>query len=227
MTKQTKRSFPLRKVAYIAVLIALLVFGGFFLFKYQDVNSKYAELTQSQEDRNKEIVTKISKLYSLPAYDEEQPTIYFIKDKAQLGDSEFTKKFYDSAANEDVVVAYQKADISIIYRPSDNKIVKKDNYANFLAASSPINVAIIGPSTAYEKIENQLKSQYKNVVISSKVEPKAPVTTGVVVDVKGNAAEGAKSLASLLGYSVGSLPAGEAAPDNAQLVIVIPNTPAQ
>lgn len=227
MTKQTKKSFPIAKITYIAVVIALLGFGGFFFFKYQDVNNKYAELTQSQDDRNKEIVAKISKLYTLPSYEEEQPTIYFIKDKAQLGDSEYTKKFYDTAANEDVVVAYQKADISIIFRPSENKIVKKDNYANFLAASNPIYVAIIGPSSAYEKVENQLKSQYKNVVVSSKTEPKSTLTTGGIVDVKGNAADGAKALASLLGYNVGPLPTGETVPDNVQLVILIPNGTAQ
>jgi hypothetical protein len=42
------------------------------------------------------------------------------------------------------------------------------------------------------------------------------------VDITGSEAEAAKTLAGLLGYSVGLLPAGETAPEGAKLVVVAP-----
>lgn len=227
MSKQssTRKSLPMGKLACAVAVIASLAFGGFFFYKYHDVNTKYKELTQSQEEKNKEIIQQVSKLYNVPSYDQEQPTIYYVKDKEQLGGSEFTKKFFEPAQNEDVVIAYKNADISIIYRPSENKIIKTENYANFLAAASPINIALVAPEVSQSTVQNKISSQFKNVMVSTKNTPKTVSTIGIVYATSPDFNDAAKQLAQLLGYTVGTLPAGEDAPaEGVDIVILAPTT---
>lgn len=227
MSKQssptTRKSLPVSKIVCLAVVVLSLAFGGFFFFKYQDLSSKYQELTQSQEDKNKEIIEQVSKLYNVPSYEQENPTIFYVKDKDQLGGSEFTKKFFETAQNNDVVIAYKNADISIIYRPGEKKIIKTDNYANFIAAASPISISLLAPDAAQAAVQGKISSQFKNAVVSNKNLPKTTITTGVVYATSPDFNDAAKQLAQLLGYNVGALPAGEDAPaEGVDIVILAP-----
>lgn len=218
MSKQSvvRKSLPISKIACMAVVIVSLALAGFFFYKYQDVNSKYKEVTQSDEDRTRQTVAKVSKLYNIPSFEEEQPVIYKVNEPEQVKNNPFFK----DAAKDDILLPYPKADIAILYRPSENKIINVQPYKQ--AFASEVNVAIIAQNSKQQSIEDSLKSKFSNIVVSSKSEPKTMVSGGIIVDVTGSESEAAKTLASLLGYTVSTLPAGESAPEGAKLIIVAP-----
>lgn len=228
MSKQTssgsKKSLPYAKIICFVVVVASLAFGGYFFYKYQDLNSKYKELTQSTEDRDKKLVEEVSKLYNVPAYDKEKPTVLLVSNKDQLKSaSDASAKFFENAENNDYVLAYKDADISIIYRKNDKKIIKTDNYSNFLAAANPINISIVAIDTAQNTIQQKIGSQFKNAVVSLKNTPKTTVPKGVVYATSPDFSDAAKQLAQLLGYDVAALPAGEDVPaEGIDIVIIAP-----
>jgi len=130
---------------------------------------------------------------------------------------------FENAENNDYVLAYKDADISIIYRKGENRIIKIDNYSNFVAAANPINISLLAADTAQKSIQDKISQQFKNAVVSNKSTPKTAQTKGVVYATSPDFNDAAKQLAQLLGYDVGSLPAGEDAPaQGTDIVIVAP-----
>ena len=223
--KSVKKRRKLKKLPIImlVLLIVSIGFGSFYFIQYQKLNTKYKDLSMTDEEKNKNLVNKISKVYKVPTYDEEKPIVWLVKDKDKLSGAKSTQDFFKDAKTSDVVIAYQKANISIIYRESENKIIHTDDYNNFVAAANPVNLGIIANNANQQNVEKTLTDKIKNINIVSKTEPKSPVSQGVVVDVDGKNAESAKKLAELLGLQVGQLPAGEIAPATATLVIVLPS----
>lgn len=223
MTKQTadipkkKRApLPIAEFTLITITIASLAFGGFFFYKYQTVNDKYKEVTMSDEDRTRQTVAKVAALYNIPSYDQEKPVIYKVSDPEQVKNNTFFK----DAQKDDVLLPYPNADIAILFRPSENKIINVQPYKQ--AFATEVGVALIAPTAKQQSLEDSLKAKFSNIVVTNKSEAKAPVVAGVVVDVTGAEAEAAKTLAGLLGYSVGPLPNGEVAPEGVKLVIIAP-----
>lgn len=233
MAKQTNvrssKKFPVTSVVIILVITGLAVFGGYYFYKYQDLSSQYSELSRTPEDKVKEIINEVSKLYNIPTYEEEKPTIpgtaiegaYYLKSEEDLEKFRAINDFYKEANVDDVLLAYKGADISIIYRPSENRIIKTGSYSNGVFIT--VEIAILAGPKVAEDIANKLKSTYPNVDLDIK-EGSAKVTKGVVVDITGNETEAAKQIAKLLGYEVGDLPAGEKAPEGAKLIIIGPTT---
>jgi hypothetical protein len=144
----------------------------------------------------------------VPSFDEEKPVVYIVSDPEQVKNNEFFK----DAQKDDVLLPYPKADLAIIYVGTYSQV-----------ASSEVQVAVIAPNALQTELEQKLKTKYSNIVVGKKSEPKTQVTKGIVVDVTGSEGDAAKTLASLLGYSVGTLPAGETAPEGVKLVIIAPN----
>jgi hypothetical protein len=168
-------------------------------------------------------LAKIGKLMDLPK--EEKPTdIIVIKDKDKLNSPATTKAFYAKVENNDILVAYQKANISMIYRPSDNRIIKTDNYSNFYAATYPVNVAIIAPQDKQSDTEKAITQKVLNINVVSKQTPKSSNAQSMVVDVSGTNAKAAKELADKLSLPVGQLPLGESRPEGVTLVVLITST---
>lgn len=158
----------------------------------------------------------------------EKPTdIIVIKDKEKLNTPATTKVFYADVKNGDILVAYQKANQAVIYRPSENRIIKTDNYNNFYAATYPVNLAIISPENAQSETEKLIIQKVLNINVVSKQVPKGSITQSVVVDLTGTNAKAAKELADKLGIPVGQLPEGETKPEGATLVVIMANSPAQ
>lgn len=218
--KKRRRQLPIAEITLLSVTVLSLALGGFFFFKYQDVNAKYKEATLSEDDRTRRTVEEVAKLYKIPSFDEEKPVVYIVSDPDQVKNNAFFK----DAQKDDVLLPYPKADIAIIYRPSEKKIINVGTYSQ--VASSEVPVAVIAKSANQAELEQKLKAKYSNIVVSNKSEPKTQIPTGIVVDVTGSEGDAAKTLATLLGYSVGTLPAGETAPQGVKLVIIAPN-PAQ
>ena len=213
--KKRRRQLPIAEITLLTITVISLALGGFFYYKYQDINAKYKEATLSEEDRTRQTVEKVAKLYNIPSYDTEKPTLYVVSDPEQVKNNAFFK----DAQKDDILLTYPVADIAILYRPSENRIINVGTYKQFAAS---VEVAIIAPEAVQKSLEESLKSKYSNIVVVSKTTPKTTVTKGVVVDVTGNEAEAAKTLAQLLGYTVGTLPTGETAPEEAKLVIIAP-----
>ena len=208
----------MRSVLVLAFVV-LALFGGFYFVQYQKVNDKYQEVTLSNDEKNKRTAAKVAKLIDLPK--DETPVVYVVKDKDKLTNTKAAKEFFDKAKNDDVVLAYAKADLAVIYRPSTNVIVKTDTYQKFAIASSPITIAIIAPQDQQQNLTNQLESKFGNVQIVSKDAPKVLNGQNYVVDLTGANAKTAQDLATQLGVSVASLPEGETKPSGALFAVVI------
>ncbi len=225
VTTKSKKSKVLG-VFYIVLVVALIGFGAFFCVRYFQVSAKYKDAVMTQDEKNKQYLAAIGKIIDLPK--NEQPAyISLVKDKTKLGNAAVTKKFFESASDNDIIVAYKDANQSIIYRPSTNKIIKTDNYNNFLAAISPVSVAIIAAAEQQASATQQLTDKVLNIDIVSKQAPKVAESQSYVVDATGTNAKGAKELADKLGLPVGQLPEGETKPEGATLIVVVatPSTP--
>lgn len=217
--KKSKKKFPLLKGGLVLLFVVLALFGGFYFVQYQKVNDKYQEVTLSNDEKNKRTAAKVAKLIDLPK--DETPVVYVVKDKDKLTNTKAAKEFFDKAKNDDVVLAYAKADLAVIYRPSTNVIVKTDTYQKFAIASSPITIAIIANSDQQQNLANQLESKFGNIQIVSKETPKVLNGQSYVVDLTGSNAKTAQDLATQLGLQVGSLPEGETKPGGALFAVVI------
>jgi S1-C subfamily serine protease len=68
------------------------------------------------EDTLSLLLKKVGKLYNLP---DEIPTVAVITDITLLGDQEF----FDNGKNGDKVLIYSTAELAVLYRPSENKII--------------------------------------------------------------------------------------------------------
>jgi uncharacterized membrane-anchored protein len=222
MSKQTsnitkRSSGNIVKAIYIVIVIVLALLAGFFFYKYQDVNQKYTEATMSIEERNRRIVEKVSKLYDIPSFDTEQPAVYLVDDPEQLKDNQF----FANAQKGDFVLTYQDADLAILYREPENRIIKSGSYRENFAGK--VDVAIIANASAQKALEDTLKAKFSNINIISKSDPNTNITEGVVVDVEGTEEQASKDLATLLNFKVGKLPEGEKAPEGAKLIIIAPS----
>lgn len=221
--KKRKKKLPTKKIFFGGIITALIIFGGFYFVQYNTLNAKYKDLTLSADEKNKQTAAEVAKLIDLPK--DETPTVYAVKDKDKLADTKAAKEFFEKAQNDDVVLAYQKADLAVIYRPGEKRIIKTDNYQKFLAASSPITVAIIAPGDQQGTLVQQLESKFGNVQIVKKDAPKILNGQSYVVDLSGTNAKTAQDLATQLGLQVGALPEGETKPEGAVLAVVVAPAP--
>jgi hypothetical protein len=187
--------------------------------QYQRVNNKYQELSMTVDEKNKRTAAEVAKLIDLPK--DETPVVYVVKDKEKLTTTKAAQAFFEKAKNDDVVLAYQKANLAVIYRPSGKLIVKTDDYQKFVAASSPITVVIVAPTDQQQSLTAQLEAKFGNVQIVNKAAPKVLNGQSYVVDLTGANAKTAQDLAAQLGVQVGALPEGESKPTGALFAVVI------
>lgn len=226
MATQTRissgKSLSVSKLICGLVIVVLAVFGGFYFYKYQDLNSKYQEQNLSVEDKKARYIEEVSKLYELPSQQDEDPTFAIVTDQTNIDELKQTSEFYNDVQSGDVLLLYQESDISIIYRPNDKKIINTGKYTDAVGEARAA-IAIIAPNKQQDNIESQISEAYSNILIVSKTSPSGDITKGIVVDVNGSESEAAKQLADILNYEVGSLPSSEKAPEGAQLIIVAPS----
>jgi hypothetical protein len=221
--KKRKKKAP---YIYAVIMLVAIAFGAFYFVKYQQLDDKYTELTMTEEERAKKTVSEVSALYKIPSYDEEKPTqLVVLKDEKSLEQLKKDTSFLKDAQLNDILLAYQKADTVVLYRPSEKKIIASDQYSKILAGT--VNIAIIAPADKTEAAEQTIKQKINNAIVTSKSNPQTTITSGLVVDVTGKESEAAKKTAELLGYTVGSLPQGETMPTGATFVVLVPNAPSQ
>ncbi len=94
--------------------------------------------------------------------------------------------------------------------------------------AEPVTVALYNGTTIQglaQKITTELKKMMPNVTVVDRTNAaKQTYTKTFVIDLTGNQADAASSLAQELNGSVGNLPIGEIAPKDAEILIILGNS---
>ncbi|MDQ3093729.1 MAG: DUF515 domain-containing protein [bacterium] len=87
-------------------------------FKSELATNPTGTIQRIQAESTQSVIDEIGKLYTLPS--NEQPTVATVQDKSKLEGQDFFK----DAQNGDQLVVYEKSGLAILYRPSENKLIK-------------------------------------------------------------------------------------------------------
>lgn len=109
-------NFPRRHFVISAVVVLVILAGGFTLLGRYTVYMQHPELS-SQEKANT-ILTKVSQLIQLPQ--NETPSMAVITDASA---AKAQQPFVANAVNNDVLIVYPNAGLAILYRPTANKLI--------------------------------------------------------------------------------------------------------
>ena len=212
----------------IAVLLLFALSSSFYFWQKAKTSQNTSEKAAAEVS---DLVTKVGKLYELPT--NESPTIATVSDKNKLLD----QPFFARAQNGDKVLIYTNNKKAILYRPSINKIIEvapinlSENLQNspVTPQASPSaqqtgNIVIYnGTKTAglARREGDLLKSKYSNIEIVSTANAVGDYSQTLVIDLTGQNATFAKTLAQELSGKVGSLPSGETKPAGADILIIL------
>ena len=205
------KSTNLVLVIVLGVVIVLLgVASVYFYLQYQKVKKDPNIVAQQETDV---LVKQVGKLIALPT--DETPTVATVVDKDKLKD----QPFFANAQNGDKILIYTKAKKAIVYRPKDNKLV---NVGPIAINQNAVPVAIVnagGDVVGIQKVLTDKLGQGVSITGTSDAKNKNSVKQITVVDVSGQNADAAKQVAEAVGGTVGSMPAGETAPQGASIVV--------
>ena len=224
MSIQSKKRIKILPIIILLIMIGEGVFGGIYFKKYTDLKRESAKTV---EQKNKELVDKVSKVYQLPSG--EEPVILNVnkdpKDFTTDQEKAFAATFKDLKKG-DIILLYEKAAVAVEYRPSEGKVIST---ASLAVSTNATNVALIATpetqATLTGTLNNKLASEIK---IGGKATPTGQYTSTTVVDLTGKKSELAKKIADTLGATVANaVPDGEQKPDGAEIVIIAANASAQ
>lgn len=213
---------PRQKVAPVPIIFALLlvgslIFGGYYFRQYQNLK---ATSSKSPEEKNKELVEKINKVYSLPK--DEDPVVAIVSDE-----DTFKKEYpvFTTAQKGDSLLLYEKAGQAILFRESENKVIGTATFAVRKGAAVQIIASVEVQTTTEQTLASKLANEVR---ISAKSTPVGQYTATTVVDLTGQKTELAKKIAEAVGGSVvAALPAGETASEGAEFVVIMANATSQ
>lgn len=100
----------------IAVLVLLVVGGGYFYFQKQATKNAPAT-QQTAKEELKKLLAEVGKIIELPS--DEEPTIATITDITKLSN----QPFFIRAKNGDKVLIYTKSKKAILYDPQAKKVI--------------------------------------------------------------------------------------------------------
>ncbi len=214
-------------IAASAIIILVIVVAGFYYFQYQKAQQLLKNPNMAGQMEAQDLVKKVGQLMYLPA--DEQPTIATVSDYTKLQN----QPFFKNAKNGFKVLIYTKAKEAILYDPFSNKIVfvgplnttQTTQAQQQSSTTQPVAVAIYNGTptqglTAVVAQELKNKLSYMTVVQKSNASVYYPKT--LVIDMTGSHQSAATQVATFLGGVVNpTLPAGEKAPTNADIVIIL------
>lgn len=124
-------SFFFKLISYL-IVFAIGVYGGTFLVKQKPTWFGLPQGTAQAQAEVNTIIAKVNKLMVLP---DETPTVATVTDVNAVKD----QPFFAQAQNGDRVLIYQKASEAILYRESENKIIKIGaiNFNQATASATP------------------------------------------------------------------------------------------
>ena len=100
----------------LIIVIVLALIAGAFLFGRHSVYQAHPELTGAEQATA--VLTKVSKLIELPQG--EAPQMATIEDAESV---KTVQPFLANAQNGDILIVYSSAQIALLYRPSENKLI--------------------------------------------------------------------------------------------------------
>lgn len=209
----------------VALIVVLLLTGGFLLYQKQKTANKNPQ--KASQDEVKKVVEEVGKLMDLPAG--EAPTLATVVDITKLKN----QPFFQKAKNGDKVLIYTVAQKAILYDPIAKRIkevgpVNEGSPSAQLASPAsrgePGIVLLNGTKTSglASKVEEELKSKATGLNIISKDNAKKDSFEKTVVVVLNQVyLDMARNLASLLNATLGSLPEGEEKPKEGDILIIL------
>jgi hypothetical protein len=214
MERREKSGLSGSAIMYIVAGVIILLLAGaavYFYIQYQNIKKNPTQVAQAETDA---LVAQVKKLIDLPA--DETPTVATIVDKDKLKD----QPFFNNAQNGDKILIYTKAKKAIIYRPKENKLINVGPISIDQKAQVP--VAIINAGGNVDSVQKTINDKFAGGVSITGVtdaKNKGNIKQVTVVDVSGQNGDAAKQIADALGGTVGSMPAGESAPNGASIVV--------
>ncbi len=241
-TSEKKPRFLAKKlgkgVLALVVVLAVLVLGGVLtVVAYKVKPSLFArwigapsQNAAAQKDAQN-LVDEVGKYIDLPG--DETPTIATVSDAEKLKG----QAFFAKAQNGDKVMFYTKAKKAFLYRPSTKKIIDvaplsvgqnptdtASGSATPQATPAPAKVSLLNGSAVTgltTTAERKLKT-VAGIVVSGKGNAKSTTyTKTTVINVKNVKADLVAKVATAVGGTVDSLPAGETAPVDADIVVIL------
>lgn len=227
------KALPIIVVLSTLLFVALAV-AGYFYYQYRQ-----SPKVQSAEEI-KNLKEEISAIFELPT--DEEPTLATVADREKLAE----QPFFQKAENGDKVLIYSNSGRAILYRPSVKKIIDVTMVNVAQPVDAPISEAApTAPETApgaapaivrvtlyngsktigiTNSTEAALRSAMPNATVSGKAAAaKDDYLKTLVIDLAGTNGTAALSVATAVGGEVGSLPEGEKAPTDADILVIVGN----
>ncbi|HVA96368.1 MAG TPA: LytR C-terminal domain-containing protein [Candidatus Acidoferrales bacterium] len=233
--KTAMLGYTSRSLIYVTtfgiVIVTAICTAVYFYLQYQNTQDQLNRTTQSNEQAA--LVREVGKLIVLPTG--EQPNIATVSDISKLKG----QPFFTGARNGDKVLIYTKAQKAILYDPIANKIVEVGPIS--VAQATPVPAAVAaartGPTLSPVRVAlyngtsvvglaatvaKQLQEDMPSVTVVTKADAqKSTYMTPIIVDLTGKNALAAQALAKELKGKIGTLPAGETKPANADLLVIL------
>lgn len=198
-------------VLTVMVVIAALALAVWSLATRPDTSAK-TEMRRAVE--------RIGKLMILPAG--EEPTYGTVSDKSKLSD----QTFFAKAENGDEILIYQKAKLTILYRPSVNKVVNVGPIILGNNGTAYVNYRVLikngsGNDALSQSVSDRVKSSYPNAQIVGSIAASRAYPSSIIVDLtKSNQAQ-IEHMADSLNIRAGQTPIGEPIEPAADVLIII------
>ena len=226
--KISKRKMPKWLKAILCLLLVVLVLIGIYAALANAGYIKALQLAWQIQQQNalnqedKAILGQLSKILLLP--ETATPTMAVITDVATLQKQQ--PGFFANAKNGDHLIIYP--DMAIIFDAQANKIIKVGAVQLAQApVTAPVNFAIYNSlkndsaNVQTDAMETKIKAAFNNAVVTVRANSaKADYAQTLVIDLVGNNPDMAK-IAQAAGGKVSTLPAGEAKPANAAVLVII------
>jgi hypothetical protein len=213
--KKPRRHRPRKRLiigfAAGALLLLVAAFGAWQLYA---VRANHA-----RSDMQRAVI-RVGRLMILPTG--ETPSFGTVTDATKLK----KETFFAYSQTGDQVLIYQKAKLSILYRPSINKIV---NVGPLIVGtqSSPYitsRIAILNGAGADDRLAamaQAVTTAFPNAPITSKAAASRTYPTTIVIDLTALHEPLTEQMADILGVQPGKAPIGEPMPSGADVLIII------
>lgn len=147
----------------IAIIVGAVAVGGGVMYgvmQYQQSHTKQNSVLAAQTEVDT-LLGQVGKLIELP---KEIPTVATVSDVTKLQD----QSFFANAKNGDKVLIFVQAKEAVLYRPSENKIIKVSPVniqntptpgSNVQVSNTPTPSIISGPTATPTEVMFKLKSK--------------------------------------------------------------------
>lgn len=217
MKKKSNKALPI-----VVSVLAVLGIGAavFFYLENQQIKNDPARLAEATKNaatnEAKELKNKVAKLMQLPS--DEEPVVATVSDREKLQD----QAFFKDAQDGDRILIFTEAKKAVIYREKDNRIINVGPIAVTSDAATKTAVSVVATTQASaDATAAKLSSLASSLTISKGTTTVSQSKTQVYDASGGKHGELVTKLAELTGGEViSALPAGQTAPEGAQVVII-------